>query len=406
MDLIKRVQYLSWLEDWRDKQVIKAITGIRRCGKSTLLSMFATQLHNSGVPADRILQLNLEDLKLGEVSRDHLSFYSYVTDRLQPDAMNYVFIDEVQQIPLFERLLDGLFILPNVDLYVTGSNSDLLGGSLATLLTGRYVELSILPLSFSEYASIPRTDRLSRPLSSDALLSRYQLEGGFPFVAQLENAEQRRQYLSGVADTVLLRDVVERLNIANTGALRSVTEFVMDSIGSLVSPKSIADTMTSKGRKIASATVDSYLTGLADAFVVYPAKRYDVKGKVMLERLEKQYAVDTGLRAALTGRTGDSGRQLENVIYLELLRRGWQVRVGKVGSKEIDFVAQLGDRSEYIQVAETARDPKTLERELYPLQHASGFSRRLLITTDNANYVTDDGIELVNAVDWLSDPQD
>ncbi|MDR0991072.1 MAG: ATP-binding protein [Propionibacteriaceae bacterium] len=403
MELISRQGYLRWLDRWRDQAIIKAVTGIRRCGKSTLLTMFAQRLEQSGVPPERIIQLNLEDLTLAQLAGDHLALYQFIHERLQPDAMNYVFIDEVQQVPLFERLLDGLFILPNVDLYVTGSNTDLLGGKLATLLTGRYVELSLLPLSFAEYASVERTGSDGRPLSRDAVFATYLSEGGFPFVARLRTATERREYLSSVTDTVLLRDVVERLNVANVGILRNVTEFVLDSIGAPVSPKSIADTMTSRGRKISSITVDSYLTGLAEAFLLYPVKRYDVKGKRLLERLEKHYAVDTGLRWALTGRSGDTGRQLENIVYLELRRRGWSVTTGKVDKKEIDFVATNRTDTEYFQVSETVLAPETLARELAPLRAVPDFFSRTLLTLDRVLPVPGDGIKVMNVVDWLGD---
>lgn len=397
--VVERPQPLAWLHRWRDRDVIKVITGIRRCGKSTLLALYQRALRSEGVPAAHIVAVNLEDPSLAHLLTDHQALYQHVTSLLPPEGRTYVFIDEIQRADQFERVVDGLFILPTVDLYLTGSSSHLLAGSLATLLTGRYVEHHLLPLSFAEFVGA-RATTPDPPLRD--LYDTFVRRGGFPFAASLTSDDDTRQYLEGILSTVLLNDVAVAQRVANPAQLRSVTDFVFANVGNLTSVKRIADTMTSAGRSISRTTVESYLTGLTDAFVVYPARRWDIRGRRLLESGEKHYVVDTGLRRALLGaRPVDSGHLLENVVFLELLRRPGTVFVGKIDQREVDFVVETDDGETYIQVALTVDDPDTLARELAPLRAAPGYAPRLLLTLDREPPQSYDGITRLSVLDWL-----
>ncbi|MDR2453261.1 MAG: ATP-binding protein [Bifidobacteriaceae bacterium] len=401
--LIERPGPLSWLRQWAGRDVIKVVTGVRRCGKSTLLNMFQADLAASGVEPRAIVSLNLEDPDHADLLGDYRLLYNHIKGRLRPDGPTYVFVDEIQNADQFERVVDGLFILKGVDLYLTGSNSQLLAGPLARLLTGRYVELRLLPLSFSEFAA-----RLGggSPKAADPLrdwYDTYTRTGGFPFAASLEDLGQVRQYLEGVLDTVLMRDAAGLAGAPDPLRLRAVTEFVFSSIGSLASPRRIADAMTSAGRAISRTTIERCLAALAAAFLTYPAARWDVRGKRLLESGQKHYVVDTGLRRALLGdRPADRGHVLENLVYLELLRRGGKVMVGKIGAGEVDFVVEDSSGSTFIQVAAEADAPGVLERELAPLRAAPGYQPRLLLTLDREPPQSYDGIRRLSALEWLA----
>ncbi|RQD68255.1 MAG: ATP-binding protein [Tindallia sp. MSAO_Bac2] len=395
--MIQREQYLSKLRKYRNKQVIKVITGIRRCGKSTLLKLFQRELAEDGVEQPQMIYLNFEDMDNSHLL-DAKALHQYIKDRLQP-GNTYVFLDEVQMVPSFEMVVNSLLLRENVDVYVTGSNAHMLSGEIATLLSGRYVEIKMLPLSFKEFVSAQ--GKTQPGLSS--LYKKYITSSSFPYVLELEeDRELIRDYLEGVFSTVVLKDIMARKKIGDVMMLESVIKFLFDSIGSLVSTKKISDTMISSGRKIAPQTVESYIERLMESYVVYQTKRFDVKGKQHLKTLEKYYVADVGLRFHLLGnRQADTGHLLENVIYLELLRRGYDVFIGKVDQYEVDFIALSREETLYIQVAATVRSKDTLERELRPLQMIRDHHAKMILTLDEDPEMNIEGIRVVNALDFL-----
>ena len=391
--MVQRKQYMEKLIKMKDKKIIKVVTGIRRCGKSTLLMMFRTYLKECGVEDNQIISVNFEDVA-SEPLLDYRKLHEYVTNRLIADKMTYIFLDEIQNVPQFQKAVDSLFIKDNVDVYITGSNAQMLSGELATLLSGRYIEVSMLPLSFGEYYEMVGGDK------RDAWNS-YFRNGGFPYTAAIEDEEIRRDYLMGIYNTVLLKDVVARKRISDIPLLESVIKFLFDNIGNIVSSKKIADSLTSYGRKTTSVTVENYIEALTGAFVLYKAGRYDVKGKQHLKSLEKYYLVDVGLRRMLLGdKNADIGHILENIVYLELLRRGYTVDIGKVGNKEIDFIAMIGGDRVYYQVAASVLDPTTFEREIAPLKMVPDHYPKFILSMDELP-MSEDGIKQVNIVDFL-----
>ena len=394
--MIQRAMYLEQLIRFRDKRLIKVVTGIRRCGKSTLLDLYKDELQKSGVYPEQVIALNFEDVEF-EGFLDRKALYSHITSRLSPDRMNYIFLDEIQHVNEWQRVVDSLFIKKNCDVYITGSNAHLLSGELATLLSGRFVEIKMLPLSFQEYKS-------AFPESNDIphLYRTYLVNSSFPYTLDLDEPKDIRAYLEGIYTSVLLKDVVIRKKIADATALESIVRFMADNIGNLCSAKKIADTMTSNGRKISVHTVESYLAALCDSFFLYKAGRYDIKGKQYLKIGEKYYLVDIGLRYHLLGaHKADMGRALENVVYLELLRRGYRVYIGKIGASEVDFIATGESGPEYYQVALTVRDEQTLARELKPLRSVADHNPKYLLTLDEDPVASHNGIKQINALDWL-----
>lgn len=391
--MVKRQQYLEKLKKMKDKQIIKVVTGVRRCGKSTLLLQFRDYLMECGVDDSQIIAINFEDLAY-EHLLNYKALYSYVTQRLVPGKMTYVFLDEVQAVPDFQKAVDSIFIKENVDVYITGSNAHMLSGELATLLSGRYIEIQMLPLSFAEYYALIGGNR------RDAW-NAYFRNGGFPYTAQITDDDIRKDYLSGIYNTVLLKDIVARKKVQDVPLLESVIKFLFDNVGNMVSSKKIADTLTSFGRKTTSVTVENYIKALMESFVLYKAGRYDVKGKQHLKSLEKYYLVDVGLRRLLLGdKNADIGHVLENIVYLELIRRGYTVSVGKLGDLEIDFVAESGDDRIYYQVAASVLDPNTFSREIAPLQRIPDHYPKFIISMDEVP-MNEDGIRQVNIVDFL-----
>lgn len=394
---IERKEYLNKLIAFQDKQIIKIVTGVRRCGKSTLLEIFQDYLRTQGILEEQIVVVNLEDYDFYEL-RNPRNLHAYIKERLAKDKMTYVFLDEIQHCEAFPEVLDSLFIKKNVDLYVTGSNAYMLSSEIATLISGRYVEIKMLPLSFKEYVSgTGNTKELARKYTA------YLENSSFPYALELsDQPKEIRDYLDGIYNTIVVKDIARRNKIPDTMMLESVTRFVFDNIGSQLSIKKIADTMTSDGRKIDTKTVERYLNALMESFIVYRAKRYNIKGKQYLKSLEKYYVVDIGLRYMLLGsRSTDVGHILENVVYLELLRRGYEVYVGKLDELEVDFVAMDDKRITYYQVAASVRDEKTLQRELAPLQKIADHYPKWILTLDEDPEADYDGIRRVNVLDWF-----
>ena len=399
--MIKRNLYINLLKKYKDKKLIKVITGLRRSGKSTLMKLYQDELLLSGVEEDQMISINFEDFDYYDLL-DVKALYAFLKPKVDSILLEgkraYIFLDEIQQVEGFERVVDSLYIKDSVDLYVTGSNEKLLSGELSTLLSGRYVEIMVLPLSFSEYVGAVEDKSKLRALYND-----YIRFGSLPYVLELDrDAEIIKGYLEGVFNTVVLKDVVARKKISDVMMLESVIKFMFDTLGSIVSTKKISDTMTSAGRKISSHTVESYLDGLIESYILYPVKRYDIKGKLHLKTLEKYYLSDLGLRYLKLGsRDLDFGHLLENVIYLELIRRGYEVYIGKIDNYEIDFVAVSQSETIYYQIAYTVREPETLERELRPLRLVPDHFPKVIITLDDDLERNFDGIRVINAIEFL-----
>lgn len=393
---IPREEYLERLRNLKHKKLIKIVTGIRRCGKSTVLEMFRDELLDNGVEENQIIFINFEDYE-NKSLRNPESLYDYIKQRLT-SKMNYIFLDEIQRVEDFPEVVDSLYIKDKVDLYLTGSNSSLLSSEIATLISGRYVEIKMLPFSFKEFV---KATNQSTNLSS--AYRQYVETSSFPYVLELlQTPQEINAYLEGIYNTILVKDIIDRKKIADTNVLKSVTQFLFDNIGSELSSKKIADTLTSNGRKSDSKTIEKYVTSLEESFIVYSANRYNIKGKEYLKSLEKYYVTDIGLRNFMLGKKSmDVGHILENVIYLELLRRGYSVYVGKIDDMEIDFVAQNSQGNTYIQVAATVRDENTLKRELRSLQAVKDSYPKMLLTLDDDPEADYDGIIRKNALDWL-----
>lgn len=396
MERIERQDYLDKLIAFKDKKLIKVITGIRRCGKSTIMEIFRDWLLNNGVSPEQILYLNFEDYDNIEL-RNPLALHQYIKPLILSDKPTYIFFDEIQHVKDFPDIINSINLKPNVDLYVTGSNAYMLSNELATLLSGRYVEIAMLPLSFKEYVQgCGGSDNLGKAYTN------YITQSSFPYTLALDRPKDITDYLNGVYNTVVMKDIISRKKIQDVMMLESVIRFVADNIGNMLSTKRIADIMTADGRKIDQKTVEKYLTSLCETFFVYEAKRYNVKGKQLLKTLGKYYLVDVGLRRMLLGgRSFDAGRLLENVVYLELLRRQKSVYIGKIDNLEVDFVAIDENDIVYYQVAATVRDEATLKRELSSLQQINDQYPKYILTLDEDPEADYDGIKRINALKWL-----
>ena len=395
--MIERTEYLEELKRWKDKDLIKVVTGIRRCGKSTLFELFINYLKENNINDEQIIHINLEDADYDFESYKEL--YNYIKNKLDSKKQYYIFLDEVQNVKEFQKAVDSLYIKKNVDVYITGSNAYLLSGELATLLSGRYVEIKMLPLSFKEYVSAFDDKNYQQ------LFLNYMKNGGMPGNISIlkTNPNDIDKYLDGIFSTIVYKDIMARNNISDKMLLESVLKFIFDSIGSPISTKKISDTLTSKGMSTSNHTVENYITAFLESFLIYKAERFDVKGKNLLARDYKYYTVDSGLRSYLLGKkaNSDMGHILENIVYLELLRRGYKVYVGKVDDLEVDFVAENRNGFKYYQVALTVRDDKTLERELRSLQKTGDHYQKILLTLDMDLESDYDGITKINVVDWL-----
>lgn len=395
--MIERKEYMTLLEKWREKKVVKVVTGIRRCGKSSLLRMFQEKLLRDGVDEEQVFDINFEDID-NEPFLDYKFLYSHVKNNLCRDKMNYLFFDEIQMVDNFQKVIDSLFLLDNVDIYVTGSNAYLLSGEIATLLTGRYIEIKLFPFSFREFMQT-RSAQVSR----EEAYRQYIELGSFPYISQIsEDPKMATEYLTGLYNTIVLKDVVSRKKITDVMMLQSVVRFLADNIGNISIFKRISDTMTSFGRKISSHTVENYISALTDSFIFYSVQRYDAKGKLLLKMGQKLFLADVGLRRVINGtKGGDLGHILENIVYLELARRGGEIFVGKVGDNEIDFVVVNGEQKAYYQVSLSVRDEATKLRELAPLLSISDNFPKYLLTLDNDPVVFHNGIRQEYVLDWL-----
>ena len=394
--MLKRNNYLQTLINFKDKNVIKVITGIRRCGKSTMFELYREYLTSVGIGADNIISVDLEDAGFRHIENAE-QLYEYINSRLSTEGMNYVFIDEVQQVSDFQKAVDWLYTKKNVDMYITGSNAYMLSGELATLLSGRFVEIKMLPLSFKEYLSAFNDNNLQQHYMN------YLVNSSFPGTLELQRKQDIRAYLEGIYNTVILKDVISRKKISNPVVLDKIVRFIFDNIGNPVSATKISNTLASQGQKISIPTVESYLNALCDSFIIYKADRYDIKGKQYLSTGGKYYAADIGLRYFLLGsKNTDQGHILENIVYLELLRRGYEVYVGKTGDREVDFTAINGADTEYYQVSLSVMDENTLKRELASLDSIKDHNPKYLLTMDFMPLTSYNGIKQINVLEWLA----
>ncbi len=404
--MVKRSEYLEKLYAWKEEQVIKVVTGIRRCGKSTLLQQYQELLKADGIAEDQIISINFEELEYEELL-DYQKLYAYLKERLCQGKMTYIFLDEIQKVDAFEKVVDSLYVKENTDLYITGSNAYMLSSDLATLLTGRYVEISLLPLSFAEFMQTTKQPK-------DQAFAEYMRYGGLPYLSVMNRTDEKVNiYLEGIYNTVIVKDIEERQKrkendpnkrkISDITLLKTVAKYLSSVVGNQVSIKSVADYLTSSGRKVSATTVDDYMEALAESFIFYPAERFDIVGKQLLKTNQKWYMVDLGLRNhILPRRTYDLGYSLENIVYLELLRRDYKVNVGKVGNTEVDFVAQKDGRYTYFQVTADLTNEETFQREIRPLKVIRDNYEKIILTLDRFTAGDYEGIQVINAVDWLA----
>ena len=403
--MIERTNYIEKLLGWKDEQVIKVVTGIRRCGKSTLLRQYQDALRQRGVSEEQIISVNFEELE-NEPLLDYHALYDHIKARLCGGRMTYIFLDEIQKVPFYEKAVDSLYVKENTDIYLTGSNAYMLSGNLATLLTGRYVELSMLPLSFGEYCH-------AAGCTGEAALNEYMRYGGMPYIAAMDKTPDKADtYLEGIYNTVIVRDIEDRQarretdpakrKVTDIALLKSIARFLAGSVGSPISIKSVSDYLISGGRKVSPNTVDDYMEALRESFVFYPVERFDIVGKQLLRANKKWYIVDLGLRNHILPRSNyDLGFSIENIVYFELLGRGYQVNIGKYGAAEVDFVARKRDEIAYYQVTASMTAPETFEREMRPLRSIRDNYEKTVLTLDRFSTGNYDGIRVVNLVDWL-----
>ena len=403
--MVERKEYLQKLWSWKDEQVIKVVTGIRRCGKSTLLKQYQNKLKSVGVTEEQIISINFEELE-NEPLLDYKSLYQYIKERLCEDKMTYIFLDEIQKVTSFEKVVDSLHVKENIDIYITGSNAYMLSGDLATLLTGRYVEISMLPLSFKEYVEITG-------ILKEQAFSEYMKTGGFPYIAVMDRTDEKVEiYLEGIYNTVIVRDIEDRQSrkemncgkrkITDITLLKTIARYLASVIGSPISIKSITNYLISSGRKVSANTVSDYVDALTESFIFYSVDRFDIVGKQLLKVNKKLYMVDLGLRNHILPRKRyDLGFSIENIVFFELLRRGNKVNIGKYGATEVDFVAQKQGVIVYYQVTEDMTAEETFEREMRPLQEIKDNYEKIVLTLDQFSLGNYDGIKVINVIDWL-----
>ena len=403
--MVQRKEYLEKLIEWKDDDVIKVVTGIRRCGKSTLLMQYQDYLKSIGIEENQIIAVNFEELEYEELC-DYKKLYAYIKDRLVADKITYIFLDEIQKVPSFEKVVDSLYVKPNIDIYITGSNAYMLSGDLATLLTGRYVEISMLPLSFSEYMQLSDKDK-------ESAFADYIKYGGLPFVATMDRTDDKVDtYLEGIYNTVIVKDNEDRQKrqesnsdkrkINDIPLLKTIAKYLSSVIGSPVSLRGITNYLVSSGRKISANTVSNYVDALIESFIFYPAERFDIVGKQLLKANKKYYMVDLGIRNHILPRKYyDLGFSVENIVFFELLRRGCKVTIGKYQENEVDFVAEKRGEFTYIQVTADMVSESTFDREMKPLYAIQDNYEKIVLTLDKLTVGNYDGIKVVNVIDWL-----
>lgn len=405
-NLINRPEYLQQLIQNKDVDLVKIVTGIRRCGKSSLLDLFHQHLKDNGVADDHVIHMNLESLRYRSLS-DHLSFYDYVSQRIPETGKTYLIFDELQVVTHWEKAIESFRLDFDVDIYITGSNAYLLSTEFSTLLSGRFVEIRMLPLSFKEFLTFYEFETA---VTMEEKFQKYLQFGGMPILREYQFNEARsNQALEGIYSTVVLRDILQRNNQADQNTLQKIMLFLCSNIGSITSPNSIGnvlsgegDLQNGKGKNIAGKTVEKYISMLRSAFIFYSVGRYDVKGKQLLKTLGKNYIIDMGFRNMLLGyRDADRGHILENIVFLELLRRDYRVYIGKVGDTEVDFVAEKPNDKLYIQVTESMLTPETRERELRPLRQIPDNYEKIVLSMDRNFINSYDGIRSLNLIDWL-----
>ena len=403
--MIQRVEYLNTLKQWKDEKVIKVVTGIRRCGKSTLLLQYQDYLKSIGIKEEQIIAINFEELEYEELC-DYKKLYAYIKERLVANETMYIFLDEIQRVVDFEKVVDSLYVKDNMDIYITSSNAYMLSSDLATFLSGRYVEVSMLPLSFKEYLEVCDKDY-------ESAFADYIKYGGLPFIATMDNKEDKVDtYLEGIYNTVIVRDIEDRqkrrslektnCKITDISLLKTLAKYLASTIGSPISVRSITNYLISSGRKIAQNTVNDYLEALTESFIFYCVERFDIVGKQLLKSNKKYYMVDLGIRNHILPRKAyDLGFSIENIVFFELLRRGYKVNIGKCYNTEVDFVAEKKGIFTYIQVTADMTAKETFDRELKPLQLIRDNYEKIVLTLDKFTIGNYEGIKVVNILDWL-----
>lgn len=405
-ELINRSEYLKQLLENKDVDLVKIVTGIRRCGKSSLLDLFHRHLIKSGVPESNIIHINFESLRYRSIT-DYLSLYDYVSKLISPKGKTYLIFDELQVIERWEKAIESFRLDFDCDIYITGSNAYLLSSEFSTLLSGRYVEIKMLPLSFKEFLDFYE---FSQQVQIEEKFQYYLQFGGMPILSEYKFNEQRsNQALEGIYSTVILRDILQRHPQTDQHTLQKIIRFLCSNIGSTTSPNNIGNVLSNegdipplKGKNIAGKTVDKYITMLNNAYIFFSVGRYDIKGKQLLRTLEKNYITDLGFRNMLLGyRDTDRGHIIENIVYLELIRRDYRVYIGKIGETEVDFIAEKPREKLYIQVTESMQSPETRERELRPLRLISDNYEKIVLSMDKSFLTSFDGIKVINIIDWL-----
>lgn len=398
--MIKRKEYLKQLLSWKDQSIIKVLTGIRRCGKSTILKLYQEYLLNNGIDPSQIISINFEELEYEDL-QDYKKLYQYIKDRLVENKMVYIFLDEIQNVPSYEKVVDSLHVKENIDIYITGSNSYIFSGQLATYLSGRYIEIPVLPLSFKEVYN-PQTNK-------EEAFQKYIKTGGFPYINQIQLLnEQIDMYLEGIYNTVIVKDIEERINRKNSKSvtdialLKAISKYLSSVVGSPVSIRSITNYFKSNKRTTSPNTISNYVEALCESYLYYPVEVMDISGKEVLKSNKKYYIVDPGIRNyILPKQFYDLGFTIENIVYLELLRRRYNVNIGRNGRTEIDFIAKRNDVYTYIQVTASLVDENTFNREIRPLQQIEDNYEKIILTLDRYTLGNYEGIKVINIVDWL-----
>lgn len=402
--MIERKEYLNQLLSWKDQNIIKVLTGIRRCGKCTILKLYQEYLLENGIDQSQIISINFEELEYEEL-QDYKKLYQYIKDRLAKNKMMYIFLDEIQNVPSYEKVVDSLHVKENIDIYITGSNSYIFSGQLATYLSGRYIEIPVLPLSFKEIYS-PQSNK-------EEAFQKYMKTGGFPYINQIQlDNEQINMYLEGIYNTVIVKDIEERINRKNNGSdsknvtdvalLKAISKYLSSVVGSPVSIRSITNYFKSNERKTSPNTISNYIEALCESYLYYPVEVMDISGKEVLKSNKKYYIVDSGIRNyILPKQSYDLGFTIENIVYLELLRRRYIVNIGRSGHTEVDFIAKRNDVYTYIQVTASLVDENTFNREIRPLKLIEDNYEKIILTLDRYTLGNYDGIKVINLIDWL-----